>query len=184
MGATYLIDGYNLMHAIGFLYGRLGPGGLQKARMRLLGLLQGSFGQDSNAVTVVFDAAMATPGAEREQFYRGVRTLFALDREEADDVIERLIHQAAAPKTLYVVSDDRRVRQAAGRRRCIALACDEFMQLLVRMRRDQQVQSPRTEKREQRLSEEEKRRWLAEFSDVEKDPSLQGAFEKLDFEED
>ena len=53
----YLIDGYNLLHAMGVLRGRVGPTGLEKARRRLLGLLHGSYGDESCRVTVVFDAA-------------------------------------------------------------------------------------------------------------------------------
>ena len=33
----YLIDGYNLLYAMGVIHGRLGPAGLEKARLRLLG---------------------------------------------------------------------------------------------------------------------------------------------------
>ena len=37
MATLYLIDGYNLLHAMGVLQGRVGPLGLEKARLRLLG---------------------------------------------------------------------------------------------------------------------------------------------------
>ena len=49
----YLIDGYNLLHAMGVLRGKVGPQGLEKARLRLLGLLRGVYGKDAGAVTVV-----------------------------------------------------------------------------------------------------------------------------------
>ena len=52
--AIYLIDGYNLLHAMGILHGRTGPTGLEKARLGLLGLLKGAYGDEASAVTVVF----------------------------------------------------------------------------------------------------------------------------------
>ena len=100
MSATYLIDGYNLLYAMGVLGGPVGPHGLEKARLRLLGLLHGSFAEESFTVTVVFDAA-------------------------------------------------------AGE----------------------------TPEKRQGLSEEETRKWIAEFGDLEKDHSLRAAFEPFDFEE-
>jgi len=39
---AYLIDGFNLLHGIGVLRARVGPQGLEKARLRLLGLLYGA----------------------------------------------------------------------------------------------------------------------------------------------
>ena len=63
MSATYVIDGYNLLHAMGLLGGRAGPHGLEKARGQLVGLLRGGFGGQAGAVTVVFDAANAHAGS-------------------------------------------------------------------------------------------------------------------------
>src|SRR5262245_54622478 len=63
----FLIDGYNLLHAMGVLHGRVGPTGLEKARGRLLGLLRGAYAeQEHDHVTVIFDAAKAPPGADPE----------------------------------------------------------------------------------------------------------------------
>jgi predicted RNA-binding protein with PIN domain len=182
MGATYVIDGYNLLHAMGVLGGRVGPRGLEKARRRLLGLLAGAFGENAAAVTVVFDAAGALPGADAELADRGLHVLFAVGKQQADDVIERLIRQSSAPKSLHVVSDDRRVQQAARRRHCVVLQCEEFLPLLDRMRQSRRRKPAElTEKRES-LSEQETQGWLREFGDLEKDPALKKAFEKYDFE--
>ena len=183
MSATYLIDGYNLLHAMGILGGRVGPRGLEKARGRLLGMLHAIFGAESSAVTIVFDASGALPGADSEQLYRGLRVLFAVGRQEADDVIERLIRQAAVPKTLHVVSDDHRVQRAARRRHCVPLGCDTFLTQLDRLRRARQQQQEVPEKNES-LTEADTRHWLQEFGDLEKDPTLRRAFEGFDFEKE
>jgi len=181
MGATYIIDGYNLLHAMGVLAGRVGPHGLEKARGRLLGLHHGAFGEEASPVTVVFDAAEAPPGMEAEQDYRGMGVLYALGNQEADDVIERLIRQASVPKTLHVVSDDHRIQKAARRRACQVRGCEEFLEWLHGQRQKNQPMAERPEKKE-RLSEDEIKRWVAEFGDVERDPSLKKAFESGDFE--
>ena len=90
MSVTFIIDGYNLLHAMGVLSGPVGPHGLEQARRRLLGLLHGAVGEEQAAVTVVFDAARAVPGVDSEQEFRGLRILFATGKQEADDVIELL----------------------------------------------------------------------------------------------
>jgi predicted RNA-binding protein with PIN domain len=183
MSATYLVDGYNLLHAMGILGGRVGPHGLEKARGRLLGMLHAIFGPESSAVTIVFDAAGALPGADPKQVYRGLHVLFAVGRQEADDVIERLIRQASAPKTLHVVSDDHRVQRAARRRQCVPLGCETFLTKLDRLRQARQKQQEVPEKKES-LTEADTRHWLEEFGDLEKDPTLRSAFEGFDFEEE
>jgi predicted RNA-binding protein with PIN domain len=178
MSATYLIDGYNLLHAMGVLgAGRAGPHGLEKARLRLLGLLHGTFAEDAAAVTVVFDAAGAPPGATAEHEYRGMSVVFALGKQEADDVIEKLIRKSSAPKTLHVVSDDHRIQRAARRRQCVVLGCEAFLQWLDRRRREQRAAATEIPEKREGCSEEEAARWAAEFADVEKDPKLRRAFE-------
>jgi predicted RNA-binding protein with PIN domain len=162
MGATYLVDGYNLLHAMGLLGGRVGPHGLEKARARFLGLLHGSFGDKASTVTVVFDARHAPPNVDKEQHYRGVHVVFAMGGQEADDVIEKLVGLASAPKSLHVVSDDHRIQQTARRRRCVVLGCEEFLTELERRRKESRRAQETSEKIE-KLSEQETRRWLKEF---------------------
>src|SRR5262245_27118085 len=123
----YLIDGYNLLYAMGVLHGRVGPRGLEKTRLRLLGLLHAAFGADAAAVTGVSAAAAAPPGAAAAQEYQGLKVLFAVGSDQADGLIEELIRTAAAPRRLTVVSDDHRLQQAARRRRCAALGCGDFL---------------------------------------------------------
>ncbi|HYV36624.1 MAG TPA: NYN domain-containing protein [Gemmataceae bacterium] len=182
MSAIYVIDGYNLLHAMGVLGGRAGPHGLEKARTRLLNLLHGALGEETHAVTVVFDAAKALPGIAAEQEYQGMRVVFATGKEEADDVIERLIRQSSSPKALQVVSDDHRVQQAAKRRGSQARGCEEFLAWLDKHRRKRQVVAAEAPEKKDQLSDSEIRRWLAEFDGLEADPALKQAFESYEFE--
>jgi predicted RNA-binding protein with PIN domain len=160
-----LIDGYNLIHAMGIVPPKAGPEGLRRARLRLLALLAGTYGRDSTDVTVVFDAAGAPAGAQPEQVYEGIRLRFAVRPFEADDLIEDLIRHAAAPRQLVVVSDDHRIQRAARRRRCEALGCAEYLERLERQRRERGRPHAGVPAKPERVSPEEAARWLQEFAD-------------------
>jgi predicted RNA-binding protein with PIN domain len=163
----YLIDGYNLLHAMGLLYGKVGPHGLEKARLALLGRLCGAYGDDTGTVTVVFDASRAPPGAVAEENYHGIHVRYALDGE-ADEVIENLIQHEATPRQLTVVSDDHRVQQAGRRRRCLVLGCLDYLEEMERRRR-RKLARPQTAKPEG-VSAEEAQHWLREFADLADGP--------------
>ncbi len=176
-----LIDGYNLLHAMGVLRGRVGPQGLEKARLRLLGLLAGSFGKDAATVTVVFDAAAAPPDAASEQDYQGIHVRFAVHQEQADDLIEDLIRQDSAPRQLTVVSDDHRLQQAARRRHCPVLGCLDFLEELTRQRRRPRHAVPE-EPEKKTPSQKDLEIWLQEFADLDQDADMKELFRPFDFE--
>jgi predicted RNA-binding protein with PIN domain len=166
---TYLIDGYNLLHAMGVLHGRTGPTGLQKARLALLGLLHAGFGNETPSVTVVFDAAHAPPGAQGEEDFHGVRVRFAIHEAEADDLIEFLIRHDSAPRHLTVVSDDHRLQKEARRRRCIVSGCAEFLDWLDKHRHKRRKPSGEEPAKPEIVSPREAENWLREFGDLDKD---------------
>jgi hypothetical protein len=179
----YVIDGYNLLHAVGLLRGRAGPHGLEKARRALLGRLLGSLGAEAAAVTVVFDAARAPAGLTAEEDYQGIRVRYTLGRE-ADDLIEDLIRQDPAPRHLTVISDDRRLREAARRRHCPVVGCLDYLEGLQQRRRLGSEPQSDPPAKPDRLSPAETRRWLEEFADVERDPKLREAFDPGFFDRD
>jgi predicted RNA-binding protein with PIN domain len=180
----YLIDGYNLLYAMGVLLPRrTGPLVLEHARRRLLSLLGDRYGPQAGTVTVVFDARKAPPGAPAELDYEGLHVAFAVNQEEADDLIEQLIRRASAPRQLTVVSDDHRIQQAARRRQCVVLGCGEYMDWLARPRqRDQEP--PRPQAKPEKPSGEETRLWLEAFAGLEKDPDWKELFDLPGLEED
>src|SRR5262245_57105275 len=113
-----LIDGYNLMHAAGLMKARFGPGGLEKARRALIGVLTALLTESQSAI-VVFDAHIESDRGNFEHQSHGthgVRVEFASGSEGADERIEQLIRRESAPKRLTVVSSDARIRSAARRR--------------------------------------------------------------------
>jgi hypothetical protein len=179
----YLIDGYNLLYALGVVRKQMGPGRLEAARLRLLGLLKAAHGDDAASVTVVFDAHNAPAGAAAEADYRGLRVRFAVGEAQADDLIEQLIRRASVPRRLTVVSDDHRIQKAARRRRCVVRGCGDYLDWLERRRRkpapppkgDAEASKPAG------VSGEEARHWLSEFADLADDPDLKELFDPHGF---
>lgn len=171
----YLIDGYNLLHAMGALTGRVGPNGLEKARLRLLGLLRAAYGDEAGTVTVVFDASGAPANAPPAQDFHGVGVRFARE-QEADDVIEEAVRRSSVPRQLTVVSDDRRVQQAARRRDCEVLGCGDYLDALERRRRP--ARRPRAQKpaKPEGVSREETAHWMNEFAGLDDDPDFKDLF--------
>jgi predicted RNA-binding protein with PIN domain len=170
----YLIDGYNLLHAIGLLHGRAGPHALQKARLALLGRLCGTHGTAVTSVTVVFDASGAPPGAVPEEDYQGLRVRYSL-QGEADDLIEDLIRREPSPRQLTVISDDHRIQQAARRRGCPALGCMAYLDEMERPRRPRPTPPAEPPAKPDGVSREEAELWRREFADLIDDPKLREA---------
>jgi len=168
----YLIDGYNLLHAMGLVHSRTAPTALRKARLGLLGLLSSAFGDEASSVTVIFDAARAPRGVPSEEDYHGVHVRYAIHQAQADDLIEALIREASAPRRLTVVSNDRRIQKAAERRQCQAMPCGEFLDELERRRRKPDQKAAVKSKEPERPFDEEKEHWLKEFAELENDPAL------------
>ena len=178
----YLIDGYNLMHAMGILLGRVGPQGLERARTRLLGHLHGAYGNESTCLTVIFDAANHPPGADATQNFHGIEVTFAVEVEEADDLLETLIKRESTPRNLRVVSDDHRIQRAARRRQCIVMSCGDFMDELERLRARRR-KAPDLPKPEH-VSDAETEHWLHEFGDLAEDPDVKELFDPFGFMEE
>ncbi len=177
----YLIDGYNLMYAGGLLGKKLGPEAFRRVRTRFLNELADTLGAiDAHQTTVVFDASNAPEKYAREQSHKGISVIFAVDDENADARIEQLISRHANPKILTVVSSDRRIRQAAERRRSRDVSADDFWVELDTRREAvaPSVTPPARLKpeRPQRISVEESEFWQQEFADLDDQPETREAF--------
>jgi uncharacterized protein len=168
----YLIDGYNLLHAMGLLNPKQGvAGALEKARFDLLDRLHALFGDRSGQLTVIFDAGRVPRRGQAVHDYRGLHVQYAL-RQEADEWIETLIQNEPTPKGLTIVSDDHRVQMAARRRQCPVLDCNAFLDEAEREPRPGPVQLGNQEVKPEKLDQAEQKRWLDEFSGLDDDPAL------------
>lgn len=165
-----LIDGYNVMHALGYLSRRTLANQLEGARRRFLDFLADRVAERNVHCAVVFDAANAPAHVPAEIDYKGLK-VYSAKRQEADELIEDLIRRHSAPKKLVVVSNDRRLRQAAGRRGSMALGAMELLDWLDRP--DAPVQSAEEEQRGTGAAKD----WLREFGHLDADPTLGGPFQ-------
>ena len=126
----YLIDGYNLMHALGLVRKNGGETGWLASRRKLLDWLADQLTRRNlDSFQVVFDAQRSV-GALESNLHRGVKVLIARG-QSADDVIEELLAEEIQPKTLTVVSNDQRLRDAAWRVDCGWVTCGAFTELVL-----------------------------------------------------
>lgn len=126
-----IIDGYNLMHSVGYARERYGLGGLERSRHRLLRFLANRLDLDERRrTTVVFDARQIPFEGVREQKVEEMTILFNDAGSDADTLIEELIREHSAPKQLEVISGDRRLQKAIRRRKGIAIESEDFARLL------------------------------------------------------
>jgi uncharacterized protein len=126
-----IIDGYNLMHSVGYAQERYGQGGLERSRNRLLRFLVNRLDlEERRRTTIVFDARTIPFEGTREQTLEEMTILFNQAGSDADTLIEELILEHSAPKQLEVVSGDRRLQTAIKRRRGIAVESEVFARFL------------------------------------------------------
>jgi predicted RNA-binding protein with PIN domain len=180
----WLIDGYNLMHAAGAIGGKeLGREAFQRKRRRFLNELADSLGVErARETTVVFDANSPPADFALETSYKGLNLIFALGDENADARIEQLLGQHSAPRALTVVSSDRRIRQAATRRRARAIKAEDFLDLVDRWKErgaaawpSRPAPTPPID-REAPPSAAEAAHWLATFGHLDEAAETREAF--------
>jgi predicted RNA-binding protein with PIN domain len=175
MPVSYLVDGYNLLFALGLLDRRDGVKALLQARCRLLERLRTALADGET--TVVFDSGRHRTKAPVVQEYEGLHIRFAHGGEVADDVIETLIVRNPSPGNLVVISNDQRIQAAARRRGARSWSSDQFL--------DHAEASPKTPRpaRPDRppLSRDDVQHWLEEFADLADDPAFREVFESFPF---
>jgi predicted RNA-binding protein with PIN domain len=116
----FLLDGYNLLFALGKLTARSGRSAGDTARQWLIDVVREGHGPASEDVTIVFDGH-----APRDAKSHPVEVVYSR-KVPADDVIEQRVRMESAPGRLTVVSDDGEVRESARRRGCVVLRCLEY----------------------------------------------------------
>ena len=177
-----LIDGYNLMHAAGRMSRRFGPDGLRRARHRFLGELAHALGEEqARRTTIVFDATSLPRSQPPEMSHKGMVVIFAIEDDDADTRIELLIAGDSAPRSLTVVSTDRRIRRAAERRRATAVLADDFLDHLDSLRARSRSRAPIDRFNDQRagieaLSQAELDDWLRVFAGGDEETEVDSAY--------
>jgi predicted RNA-binding protein with PIN domain len=159
-----LIDGYNVLFALGMVPHDVKEGDLHRARRALLDLLADGLGDSVKKCTVVFDGTRAPGRLPRETIYRGIEVRFTQRREEADDLIDWLIKQCSAPKQLTVVSSDHRLIEAAARRRAASVKSQDFLQWL-----EKQKQPGQRPPASSAVTPQERQEWVQAFSHLDQE---------------
>ena len=118
-----LVDTFNVLHMTGIL-----PPGLAGLDVAGLAALIGTSRWAENHVVLVCDGMPPQEGPPR--LPGQIRAIYSRQKE-ADEILERLIADSSAPRSLLVVSSDRRVRRAASRRNARDLESDRFLRLLL-----------------------------------------------------
>ena len=180
MRLRFLIDGYNLIHALGFLDAADGPRALEQSRRRLLEHLHGALSEgDALGTTVVFDARRSPPGVSPHQSYHGIRIRFAVEQQVADDEIEALLHADADAGSLAVVTNDQRLLEAARRRKARAWTCERFLDHL-----DRPPEAAKDKTSDERRTAGEPGEWVEEFKDLADDPGFKELFDPYPFDDE
>jgi hypothetical protein len=164
---SLLIDGYNLLYAVGIVGRDTGGVGLQRSLTAMLNFLAETI--DPNLLrrtTVVFDSV--APGFSLSGEYQGLAVRFAGYGRDADSLLEELILANTAPRRLVVVSSDHRLQRAAHRRRARAVDSDVWYRELIAAARARLQQAQQSSGRPiVPLLEEDVNYWVRQFGGEE-----------------
>jgi predicted RNA-binding protein with PIN domain len=159
-----LIDGYNLLHVTDLHGTGAAEGTLQGSRDALLSFLAKALNErERKQTTIVFDAAGAPPGLPKIVPYEGMTAQFARGYDDADALLEEIIEKHPAPKSLAVVSSDRRVQRAARHRGAKIVESQEWFDEL--RRRKKSVGKPSESKAP---PSEDASYWIKQFAGADK----------------
>lgn len=122
-----IIDGHNLLHAIGLANRKSDAKALGRGRTRLLDWLADRGA--GHTLLVVFDGGGNTRSSGESQ-HRGVRVRFSF-QQTADELIEALLRAERHPAKLHVVSNDRQVQDAGRSRGCVVFTCEAFVDVML-----------------------------------------------------
>ena len=92
-----------------------------------------------------------------------LEVVFSGANREADDVIEKLILENTAPRHLSVVSNDRRIKQAAKKRKATAVDCIDFWTQLIKQLEKKKKSNAEPQSKFLGISGAETEYWLREF---------------------
>lgn len=165
-----LVDGYNLMYAIGAIqHGDLRPNALQQGRDRLLNQLsQGLPSERRGLVWVVFDSEVAPKDLPDHWTRQGMQVVFSRGWMSADEMLQAIIAVHHSPKQLSVLSSDHAVQRRAIARGAKAFDSEHWEQAVasvVATSTSNRDESPAQdhELRPEHVSDQDRKEWLRRF---------------------
>ena len=167
-----IIDGYNLVHALGLLPAagrcvRYEPGVLERAREKTLSLVIKDLPESWRPeTTFVFDSLEPPEFLPSSYTRNGVHIVFARDYQDADEMIIEMVQKAQRTELVVVISSDHRIQNAVLRRRFICRDSDQWYYggMELPERHHDQTQQKEKEKPDVLISQEEKDYWLRIFN--------------------
>jgi len=153
-----LIDGYNLLRAIQNYSEEMAA----ITDTILCAVLSEYLRKNRKRAQIIFDGI--GPPDKTELFsFRNPKVVFSGPTLEADDIIEQLILNNTAPKRLTVVSSDRRIKDAARKRKAITINSLDFWAGVVKCLERKPKHSPEPREKSLGISKFETELWLKEF---------------------
>jgi len=89
--------------------------------------------------------------------------IFSGTSREADDIIETMIVESSAPKSLIVVSSDRRIKRAAEKKKATAVDCVDFWTEILKQLEKKRKRKMEPQAKFTGITEAETEYWLREF---------------------
>jgi predicted RNA-binding protein with PIN domain len=160
----FLIDGYNLLFALGRLTPRASKDALMSSRRWLLQQLSAHHTSKSEW-TIVFDGRTHVGGKASDKEWGELHVVFS-EGESADDVIEERIRTEEVPTQLTVVSNDHRMQRAGRKRGCPVMGCLDFFESVKVPRTEPPPAKSETPGKPTEETVEEREEWLKEFGEV------------------
>lgn len=154
----YLIDGYNLLRSVQKQeeFAELTDVQLCRAVSDYLRCVR-------DHGHIIFDG-IGPPDKSSFGEIPSLEVYFSGNSFEADDIIEEKISDNSAPKSLVVVSSDRRLRSSAAKRKAVSVDSDYFWQnLLAQLEKHANRPVPEPTEKRHGLTERETDVWLDEF---------------------
>ncbi|MFO0796969.1 MAG: NYN domain-containing protein [Gemmataceae bacterium] len=159
---VFLIDGYNLMHAVGMLRVGLPKKQFAPARARFLDWLADAARGRPDTLRVVFDAVHG-PAPSAEHSHRGLRVRFAF-AQTADEQIEELVRARERAEGGGGGVERRAGARGGARRGCGVFTCQGFVDWLIAPPRDPEAPPPPDDKPVPDPTAAEFAEWEAAFS--------------------
>jgi len=155
----YLIDGYNLLWEVNKINSEYNESisdvSLCLSVDRFMELI-GDKGE------IVFDG-IGPPDKAGFDGLRNVEICFSGTNTDADSVIESKIELNSAPKRLFVVSTDRRLRDSARSRKAVSVRSDEFWYMMDSQLSKKRKVNPEHKGKRAGLSDIETNQWMDFF---------------------
>lgn len=156
----YLIDGHNLIAAMANVAADISLEDPDDEIKLILVLKSWAVARQKRIVTVIFDGGL--PGGYQKRLSTSrINVVFAQEGQTADALLIHRIKQVPNPPEFTLVSSDRKIQEAANKRKMTFIPSDDFARQLVEKKKPPQPVKPESE--EPVLSSKEVAEWMELF---------------------